>query len=165
MQRVDQVFTSKVRLPACGPTAKTSPRRLITSVAFARNGGLHDLRHRRDDMAFRGNATALDAIDNATTRSISSVTYVELLQGVRNKVEMLSMKRFLSTLGFATLPVTAEISTHAISIMEAPALKNDLGVSDVLIFATALETGDTLLSDNAKYFKEVPLLDAVVFRA
>ena len=27
------------------------------------------------------------------------------------------------------------------------------------------DTGDALLSGNAKHFKEVPLLDAVVFRA
>ena len=78
---------------------------------------------------------------------------------------MRSMKRFLSTLGFATLPVTAEISTRAISIMESVALKSDLGVCDALIFATALESGDTLLGGNAKHFKEVPLLDARVFRA
>ena len=45
--------------------------------------------------AFRGNGKALDAIDEATARSISSITYMELLQGVRNKAEMLSMKRFL----------------------------------------------------------------------
>lgn len=63
------------------------------------------------------------------------------------------------------MPVTAEISTRAISIMEATALKSDLGVRDALIFATALKTGDTLLSGNAKHFKEVPLLDSVVFRA
>ena len=56
--------------------------------------------------AFRGNDKALDAIDRAVMRSISAVTYMELLQGVRNKAEMLSMKRFLSTLGFSTLPVT-----------------------------------------------------------
>ena len=61
--------------------------------------------------------------------------------------------------------VTAEISTRAISIMEATALKSDLGVCDAFIFATALETGDTLLSGNAKHFKEVPLLDSVVSRA
>ena len=115
--------------------------------------------------AFRGNGKALDAIDEATTRSISSVTYMELLQGVRNKAEMLSMKRFLSTLGFATLPITAEISTRAISIMESSAPRSDLGVCDALIFATALESGDTLLSGNAKHFKEVPLLDARAFRA
>ena len=97
-------------------------------------------------------------------RSISAVTYMELLQGVRNKAEMLSMKRFLSTLGFVTLPVPAEISTRAIAIMEETALKSDLGVCDALIFATALESGDRLLSGNVKHFKEVPLLDASAFR-
>ena len=115
--------------------------------------------------AFRGNAKALDAIDASTERSISSVTYMELLQGVRNKKEMLSIKRFLSTLGFSVLPVTANISSRAVAIMEDTALKSDLGVCDALIFATALDAGDTLLSGNAKHFKEVPLLDAVAFRA
>lgn len=114
--------------------------------------------------AFRGNVKALNAIDAAAARSISAVTYMELLQGVRSKTEMLSMKRFLSTLGFVTLPVTANISARAVSIMEQTALKSDLGVCDALIFATGLETGDRLLSGNAKHFKEVPLLDGAVFR-
>ena len=65
---------------------------------------------------FRGNTKALDTIDAATERSISSVTYMELLQDVRNKQEMISMKRFLSTLGFSILPVTANISSRAMSI-------------------------------------------------
>jgi predicted nucleic acid-binding protein len=90
---------------------------------------------------------------------------MELLQGVRNKNEMLSMKRFLSTLGFSVLPVTANISSRVVGIMESTALRSDLGVCDSLIFATALDTGDTLLSGNAKHLKEVPLLDARVFRA
>lgn len=115
--------------------------------------------------AFRGNTKALDAIDAAPERAISAVTYMELLQGVRNKKEMLSMKRFLATLGFATLPVTANVSSRAVTIMEMTALKSDLGVADALIFATALDTGDTLLSGNIKHFKEVPLLSAAVFRA
>ena len=114
--------------------------------------------------AFRGNAKALDAIYAASERSISAVTYMELLQGVRNKKEMLAMKRFLSTLGFSVLPATANISSRAVAIMEDTALKSDLGVCDAFIFATALDTGDTLLSGNAKHFKEVPLLDAVAFR-
>ena len=114
--------------------------------------------------AFRGNAKALAAIDAAESRSISSVTYMELLQGVRNKKELREMKRFLSILGFETLPLTANISSRAISIMELASLKSDLGVCDALIFATSLETGDSLLSGNEKHFKEVPLLGAVKFR-
>ena len=115
--------------------------------------------------AFRGNERALRAIDEAAVRSISAVTYMELLQGVRNKGELREMRKFLSGLSFATLPVTANVSNRAMTIMEETALKSELGVCDALIFATACETGDTLLSGNKKHFKEVPLLNAVEFKA
>ena len=115
--------------------------------------------------AFRGNRRALKAIDDAASRSISSVTYMELLQGVRNKDEMREMKRFLSRLSFSTLPITANISNRAVAIMEETALRSDLGVCDALIFATACETGETLLSGNRRHFKEVVLLNAREFRA
>ncbi|MBP7636968.1 MAG: type II toxin-antitoxin system VapC family toxin [Kiritimatiellae bacterium] len=114
--------------------------------------------------AFRGNKKALKAIDHADSRAISSVTYMELLQGVRNKDEMREMKKFLSKLSFSILPVTTNISNRAISIMEECALKSELGVCDSLIFATACETGDTLLSGNKKHFKEVAFLTASEFK-
>ena len=114
--------------------------------------------------AFRGNRRALKAIDDAADRAISSVTYMELLQGVRNKDEMREMKKFLSRLSFATISVTANISNRAMTIMEETALRSDMGVCDALIFATACETGDVLLSGNKKHFKEVPLLNAMEFR-
>ena len=114
--------------------------------------------------AFRGNRKALKAIDDAASRTISSVTYMELLQGVRNKTEMREMKKFLSQLGFITLPVTANVSNRAVTIMEETALRSDLGVADALIFATACETGRTLLSGNRKHFKEVPLMMAEEFK-
>ena len=114
--------------------------------------------------AFRGNRRALKAIDDADSRAISSVTYMELLQGVRNKVEMREMKKFLSKLSFSTLPVTANISSRAVAIMEETALRSDLGVCDALIFATACETGETLLSGNKRHFKEVALLNAEEFK-
>ena len=115
--------------------------------------------------AFRGNRRALRSIDRATSRAISCVTYMELLQGVRNKIEMREMKRFLSKLDFSVLPVSANVSSRAIAIMEETALRSDLGVCDALIFATACESGETLLSGNRKHFKEVPLLEASAFRA
>ena len=115
--------------------------------------------------AFRGNRRALRAIDDAASRAISCVTYMELLQGVRNKIEMREMKRFLSKLGFSVLSVSANVSSRAIAIMEETALRSDLGVCDALIFATACESGETLLSGNRKHFKEVLLLSARAFRA
>ena len=50
------------------------------------------------------------------------------------------------------------------SNVEETALKSDLGVCDALIFATACEMGETLLSGNKKHFKEVALLNAVEFK-
>ena len=82
--------------------------------------------------AFRGNRRALRVIDDAASRAISCVTYMELLQGVRNKIEMREMKRFLSKLGFSVLPVSANVSSRAIAIMEETALRSDLGVCDAL---------------------------------
>lgn len=114
--------------------------------------------------AFRGNAKALSAIDEAQSRCISSITYMELLQGVRNKHAMREVKKFLSQLGFVTISTNENISARAMTIMEEAALKSDLGVCDALIFATSCETGETLLSGNEKHFKEVPLMDAVRFR-
>ena len=114
--------------------------------------------------AFRGNLRALKAIDDAGSRAISAVTYMELLQGVRNKDEMREMKRFLSKLSFSTLPITANISNRATAIMEETVLRSDLGVCDAQIFATACETGETLLSGNKRHFKEVMLLNAIEFR-
>ena len=87
--------------------------------------------------AFRGNRRALKAIDEADARAISSVTYMELLQGVRNKDEMREMKRFLSKLSFSTLPITANISNRAVAILEETALKSDLGVCDALMSAVS----------------------------
>ena len=115
--------------------------------------------------AFRGNAKALSAIDEAQSRCISSITYMELLQGVRNKHEMREMKKFLAQLGFVTISTNENISARAMTIMEETALKSNLGVCDALIFATSCETGETLLSGNEKHFKEVPLMDAVKFLA
>lgn len=112
--------------------------------------------------AFRGNAKALSAIDEAQSRCIS---YMELLQGVRNKHEMREMKKFLAQLGFVTISTNENISARAMTIMEETALKSNLGVCDALIFATSCETGETLLSGNEKHFKEVPLMDAVKFLA
>lgn len=115
--------------------------------------------------AFRGNVKALSAIDEAQSRCISSITYMELLQRVRNKHEMREMKKFLSQLGFVTMSTNENISARAMTIMEETALKSNLGVCDALIFATSCETGETLLSGNEKHFKEVPLMDAVKFLA
>lgn len=114
--------------------------------------------------ALRGNPKAADVIDGCEERFISAVTYMELIQGARNKIEQKSIKDFLAALGFRTIPVDENISLRATIFMEEYCLKSGMGIADALIFATACEHTLILCSANKKHYKEVASLTAKEFR-
>jgi predicted nucleic acid-binding protein len=114
--------------------------------------------------AFRGNPNAQKVIDGAEERAISAVTFMELLQGVRDKREQRAVKLFLSELGFETIPIDEAVSHRATVFMEAYALKSGMGLADALIFATACERGCVLCSGNLKHVRDIPSLSTHAFR-
>lgn len=114
--------------------------------------------------ALRGNPKAAKAIDDCEERFISAITYMELIQGARNKVEQKTIKDFLSALDFQTLPINENISLRATVFMEEFCLKSGMGLADALIFATANEHTMTLCSANKKHYREVPSLITKEFR-
>lgn len=114
--------------------------------------------------AFRGNVHAQRVIDGAESRAISAVSYMELLQGVRNKQEQRAINLFLSELAFETIAVDEAVSHRATVFMETYALKSGMGVADALIFATACEKGYRLCSGNQKHAKEIPSLSTRIFK-
>ena len=63
--------------------------------------------------AMRGSIKAANVIDDDGSRFISAVTYMELMQGVRNKREQTLVKHFLKALGFTVLPIDEAISHRA----------------------------------------------------
>lgn len=114
--------------------------------------------------ALRGNPKAAKAIDDCGERFISAVTYMELIQGARNKAEQKTIKDFLTALGFQTLPINENISLRATVFMEEFCLKSGMGLADALIFATANEYTLTLCSANKKHYREIPSLMTREFR-
>jgi Predicted nucleic acid-binding protein, contains PIN domain len=114
--------------------------------------------------ALRGNPKAAKAIDDCEERFISAITYMELIQGARNKVEQKTIKDFLSALDFQTLPINENISLRATVFMEEFCLKSGMGLADALIFATANEYTMTLCSANKKHYREIPSLMTKEFR-
>lgn len=114
--------------------------------------------------ALRGNPKAAKAIDDCEECFISAITYMELIQGARNKVEQKTIKDFLSALDFQTLPINENISLRATVFMEEFCLKSGMGLADALIFATANEHTMTLCSANKKHYREVPSLITKEFR-
>jgi hypothetical protein len=113
----------------------------------------------------RGHPGAAKAIDEADSRELSAVSYMELAQGAKDAKEWAAIKRALRMAGFRMLPVTERITEFAVALMESMALKSRLDPADALIFATAAVDGRVLCSGIEKHFRGVPGLKAQVFRS
>lgn len=112
----------------------------------------------------RGNQKAMDAVIDAMPFSISTVTYMELVQGMRNKQELERMKKSFEEMDVEVIPLNEKISLRASNLVEQFFLSNKLELADALIAATCVETGNTLLTSNDKHYKVVGNLKMEVFR-
>ena len=112
---------------------------------------------------FRGVKKAAQIVQADSDRKISIVNYMEILQGAKNKFEMLSYKHFFSHYFFEILPITEAISHRAAILVEEHALTNGLHVTDALVFATACEHQLTLCTANQKHTRGIKALDLKVF--
>ncbi|HOE65854.1 MAG TPA: type II toxin-antitoxin system VapC family toxin [Candidatus Hydrogenedentes bacterium] len=114
--------------------------------------------------ALRGNKRATTVIDQADSLKLSVVSYMELLQGARDKTDLRLTKAFLTDLGFAIVPLSENIGHRATIYLEEYALKSNLGVPDALIAATAAENELTLCTGNAKDYRAIEELALKAFR-
>lgn len=112
----------------------------------------------------RGSAKAARAVDAAESRAISVVTYMELLQGARDKHEVKAIKSFLTDMGFGTLPLSENIGHRASIYMEEYGLSNSMAMADALIAAMAIEANETLLTGKDKHYKPIRQLELKRFR-
>ncbi|MGH8272070.1 MAG: type II toxin-antitoxin system VapC family toxin [Gammaproteobacteria bacterium] len=112
----------------------------------------------------RGNDKAAEAVDAADRRATSVVSYMELLQGARDKREMKTIKSFLTDMGFRMLPLTENIGHRASIYMEEYSLVVAISMGDALIAATASEAGEPLCTANDKHYKAVAELELKRFR-
>lgn len=113
---------------------------------------------------FRGNAKAAQAIENADGRAISIVTYMELLQGAKNKNEIAMMRRFLNDADFDIIPLTENIGHRSVVYVEEYCLQVQLCLADALLAATAAEHNFTLCTGNNKHYKPIKELHLKIFR-
>ncbi len=66
----------------------------------------------------RGNQKAADVLDNSTNIVLSAVTYMELIQGMRNKAELSSLETTLTTWHAVIFQIDEDISNQAISLVK-----------------------------------------------
>ena len=100
----------------------------------------------------RGHAEAGRLLDSLAEPTLSAVTYMELVQGCRDKQELSLLKKDMGMRGTRILPIDANISDRAVSLIEIHALSGGLQMADALIAATGLIHGLSLVTGNAKHF-------------
>jgi len=107
---------------------------------------------------FRGNPKAKAVLNNAGKISISAVTLMELIQGMKNKQELSVFNKFLSVNSIRIHYINEEISLHAVHLLEDYVLSNGVELADALIAATALHYGEDILTANIKHYQCLPNL-------
>ncbi|MCL2700613.1 MAG: type II toxin-antitoxin system VapC family toxin [Phycisphaerae bacterium] len=105
--------------------------------------------------ALCGRTWAQQLLVSADHREISTATWLELLEGARDKREHASLRTMLADLDMRVVPLSEAIGIRAAAYLERYALSNGLDAMDAVIAATAAEHGSVLVTGNAKHFKAI----------
>ncbi len=112
----------------------------------------------------RGNAKAGREIEEAPQIHLSCVTYMELLQGVRNSRELAQLRETLEEKGAKMVYLDEATASQALLLMEQYCLSHSLKMGDALLAATALRHGWILCTANDKHYKMIQGLQMKKFR-
>ena len=104
----------------------------------------------------RGRSSAREALARCRPVELSAVTYMELVQGVRDKNELRMLRRTIRLNDWRILPLTEDISHRATMYVEGYALSDGLRVADALIAASAVQSGAALMTANSRHYKCIP---------
>lgn len=112
----------------------------------------------------RGNARAADRLDAMPGFEVAAVSYMELVQGVRDKAELRVIRQALGFWSAKVIHIDEAISARTCFLVEQYALSHAMQLADALIAAIALERGLPLLTANDRHYRHVDGLEIEVFR-
>jgi len=112
----------------------------------------------------RGNEKAARLIEDDEDKYLSIQSFMELLQGAKNKDQHQHTKGFITDFQFSILPLTENIGHRALIYIEEYSISAGMRAADAIIAATAIENNMTLVSSNAKHFKAVKELQFKAFK-
>jgi predicted nucleic acid-binding protein len=112
----------------------------------------------------RGNHRAAAVVDREEDRRVSVLTYMELLQGAREKRQHEHILDFLSEYSFRILPLSENIGHRAAIYIEEYSLSHGLRAGDAIIAATATDNNLTLCTSNSKHYRPIKELKLRVFK-
>lgn len=109
----------------------------------------------------RNNEAAIDFLDQLDDSwSLSIITALELIVGVRNKKEVTRIDQLVAV--YSAIPLTAEIGNSSYGLLRQFARSHGLRLFDSLIAATAMEGNLTLVTKNKKHFQMISNLRLLI---
>ena len=111
----------------------------------------------------RGNEKARELITNNIGFNLSVISYMELVQGMKNKNELIALRKTLKKWRTRIIYLDHEISSKAMFYVEQHYLSHSMELADALIAATAVSTGLSLLTGNFKHYKIIRDIDVTKF--
>lgn len=112
----------------------------------------------------KGNKNAFNSIEKQNGFQVSVITYMELVQGMRNKTELTELRKAFRIWKTKILYIDEEISSKAMFLVERYFLSHSIGVADALIACTSIVNGQPLLTGNTKHYKIITELDSIKFK-
>ena len=112
----------------------------------------------------KGNRKAYEVIEETDQFFISVVTYIELVKGLRNKQELVLLRKALKKWNSKLLYINEEISIKAMFYIEQHYLSHSMQLADAMIGATAVTHGIPILTGNDKHYKNVNEIKIQRFR-
>lgn len=111
----------------------------------------------------RGNPNALVWLDGFEDIYLSAITYIELIQGTRNKKELVILNETLTAWNAQLLQINEVISTQATQLVEHYYHSHSLTLADALIGSTALWHRIPMVTANVKHFRVIEGLKIISF--
>ncbi len=103
---------------------------------------------------FRGREKTKEYLINADENlALSRISWMELVCGARNKIELLNIKKQLEMLNIEMIEINEDISQKASLLFEKYYHSNGLSIPDAFIAAQAIIINERLTTHNIKHFK------------
>lgn len=112
----------------------------------------------------RGHEAAAEWLDRHPRFALSAVSYMALLQGMRDKAEFRALRQSMRLWQAEVVAIDEAICARAVFLVEEYAPSHNLHMADALIAATALHLGTVLVTANDRHYRHIDGLEIRLFR-
>lgn len=111
----------------------------------------------------RGNTRAKAIVEDAMPFSVSVVTYMELVQGMKDKDELRKFQKQMLKWNTNVIQIDQSISSRAMFYVQEYSLSHSMMLADALIAATAVQHSEVLVTANDRRYKFIPTIECKKF--